>query len=231
MQLSQAQIDDEVRFWVLNQDREHALFYKLGIVDPALQAEAAALYDQYEDARQRDDLGAAMQILAKSQDFKSRALTASRERWIGWLFPLFYDHTRAELEIMLIRIQPGGIAPRGEICAVDRFNADHVAFAAHLADPMEGAVLAKAAPLAVNTADLANRCATETYASLLELSRRAASDVDGFFSGFDPSKTQSVIHPALAAHVVREGKRFVTNLATLPMTDPATPAAPMASWR
>ena len=216
MQLSQAQIEDEIRFWVLDQDREHQLFYHLGIEEPSLKAEAARLHEAYEDAKRRDDLAAAMATLDASQAFKQRALAASRAGWIGWLFPLFYDHTFAELEVMRLRIAPGGIQPRGEICAVDRFNADHVAFAAHLADPSERALIEAAGPTALAAADLVTGCAAETYASLLALSRRNAADVDTLFSGLDLKAHETVIHPALAAHVVREGKRFVGNLSALP---------------
>lgn len=209
MQLSQSQIEDEVRFWVLEQDREHQLFYRLGIQEPALKDEAARLHAAYEQAKANDDIALALRTLEASQAFKLRALAASRRAWIGWLFPLFYEHTHAELEVFRIRIAPGGIAPRGELCAVNRFNADHVAFAAHLLDPSEKPLIDAAGRIAVPAALAANQCASDSYQSLVVLSRQSAADVDGFFSAFNPAQHESVIHPALAAHVVREGRRFV----------------------
>ena len=216
MQLTQAQIENEVRFWVLDQDREHQLFYKLGFQDGALKSEAGRIHEAYEDARRRDDLGDALRILQRSQAFKQLALAEARARWVGFIYPLFLEHTFGELEIMRLRTQPGGIDPRAELCAVNQFNADHMKLAAHLLDPSERTNIMAAGRAGMPSAIAANRCAIEQYDTLLALSKRAAADVDGFFSRFDPKQVESIIHPVLAAHVVREGKRFLANVEALP---------------
>ena len=214
MQLTPTQIDDELRFW-LNQDREHNLFMFLGLEEPALKAAAKELHDRYAhlfSLRRGDNLQMMLRdVVPASQALKRRAI-AMQERgaWIGWLFPSFIAHIRDEIDVMLARIRPGGIQSRDELCFGNRMNADHLAFASHLVDPSEAtakaAIDGKLRPDAVLAT---NQCFTDTYGSLLELSRRTGREVDAFFSNLDLRAVKDVIHPALAAHVVREGKRFL----------------------
>ena len=158
-----------------------------------------------------------LQILTQAQNFKTRALAAASTHWVGWIFPLFIEHTKRELDYMLMRISPSGLSARDELCFGNRINAEHVAFAAHLLDPSEHhAFAALGTPLGTNADALANRCIQETYGSLLALSQRSGADIDKLFTGIDLTKTKSVIHPVLAAHVVREGKRFLQTMAAMP---------------
>lgn len=218
MQLTQPQIDDELRFW-LNQDKEHMLFYSLGFVDPGLKSESTRLYEAYESALSRDDLKTGLQILSQSQAFKERALALASTRWVGWIYPLFIDHTRRELTYMLARVQPGGVSPRDMLCFGNRINSEHCAFAAQLLDPTETAVQNAAQTAKGQSGAIANQCMTETYPTLLQLSQRSGSAIDQMFSGLNLASTKSIIHPALAAHVVREGKRFMSTIATLPTVE------------
>ena len=221
MPLTAAQKEDELRFW-LPQDAEHNLFFYLGFQEPGLKAAAKQLYDEYQQAfslRRGDNLHLALRnILPRSQALKMRA-RAMQDRgvWTGWIYPSFLDHTRGEMDVMLARIRPSGITSREELCFGNRMNADHLAFAAHLLDPSEAAAEALLnGKLRPNAEAVSNACFRDTYGTLREISQRVGGEVDRFFSGLDLSKVKDVIHPALAAHVVREGQRFLQTIERLP---------------
>ena len=213
MQLSPAQIQDEILFW-LKQDREHALFFKLGFDDLALKREAEAVHGLYTRAFQRGDMAMGLATLHRSQALKQRALAAVATGWRGWLFPSFIDHTWRELEAMKMRIAPGGLSSAQDICFWNRMNAEHAGFAAHLLDPVEHALHDAAMGTSRAIGQLADAsCAGQVLPSLLAMSRQAAADLNAFVS--DPAllKAKSVIHPVLAAHVQREGQRSIAALA------------------
>ena len=214
MQLSPAQKEEDVWFW-LGQDAEHMLFFTLLIEDPAFKDEAKRLYAEYDAALRRDDVGAALAVLQRSQAFKLRLLAAAKERWIGSAYPLFIEHVHRELDFMDKRIK-GQLSARDELCFGNRINAEHAAFAAHLLDPVEVAVQDQARAAAQKSAGLAQGCMTAMYPALLQMSRQAASELDQFVSGLNLAQTRSIIHPLLAAHVNREGKRFLGKIAELP---------------
>lgn len=240
--LSPAQIQDDLAFW-LNQDREHNLFFMNGFVDPILKSGAAKLFEDYTTALLlKRDLGEALSIVPRSQEFKRQALAlmsgaptpaamfASRMLGnpgnpaptppglipgsLGYIWPTFVEHTAREIDTMLARIQ-GKLRSREEICLGDRMLAEHAAFAANLLDPSEAQTSAAARDASQKTFGIANRCAEDTLATLVSLSQGAAAELDAFVKG--PLQTaKSLIHPVLAEHVRREGERFMGTLATLP---------------
>ena len=107
-----------------------------------------------------------------------------------------------------------GLRAAEETCFYDRMNADHAAFAAHLLDPSERALVdaATATSRKIGKIELAtSACATTVLPSLIALSRDAAHDLDAFVSGPLPA-ARSLIHPVLGAHVLREGRRALAVL-------------------
>ena len=218
--LTQAELDDEVRFW-LNQDREHNLFYALGFQREDLRSEAMRLHDAYAEAQARDDLGAGLAILDHAQAYKLAAKARlDAGEWLGWIWPSFIQHTHDELAHMRAKVAAGGAAsPREETCLIDRFQLEHLAFAAHLLDPGERHLDRVVTAAAIPALDAANRCAADTYETLRALSLRSAARIDQLFSAVVVAKKPppaSIIHPALGAHVVREGRRWLGTLQALP---------------
>ena len=215
--LTPTQTNDLIRFW-LNQDREHALFYALGFQDAQLRAEAMRLHDDYARALAADDLAAGMVVLERAQAFKLAALARLKTgEWLGWIWPTFLQHTFDELEMMRAKISRP-VLPRAELCAIDRFNLEHLAFAAHLFDPSEKALQAATTEAAAPALATANRCAADTYATLRDLSLRSGAAIDRLFTDVT-SRTPppaSIIHPALGAHVVREGRHWLDTMRSLP---------------
>lgn len=203
-------MQDDFAFWG-NQATEHALFMHLGLEDPALKAEALRLYESMKAAY---DAGPAGQehflfLLGRSMEFKQRVLARLLQgEWLGWLYPLFVDHILREEAYFLAKLQ-GMLPPLEEAPTWLRFMREHAQFAAHLIDPTESAAIATAGQQAGQLARLEGGCAVTCSPQLLALSERQGRELDQFFSTMKPANPKSIIHPALAAHVVREGRRFV----------------------
>lgn len=229
------QVQDEALFWLGSQDREHMLFLKLGM-DPAasngMQAEASRLHAAYEDANRRRDISALLALSTPSQALKRTAYDASRQKWIGWLFPLFYDHTRREIDYALTRIHRGSqrpLSPQEEICFWTQIGAEHAAMTAQLLDPTEKLAMQLAMREYTKMDQLHTSCAGQIMPSLLALTTRSAKELDSFFTTAEKAKLKSVIHPVLVAHIVREGRRFVQTMQALSNGPPRVTTAGL--WR
>lgn len=161
----------------------------------------------------------AVDLTLQLRDFQTHVYdTQVGGQWVGWLFPSFIDHTRREGDFFL-RLLNGEVAELGlasELCNWIRFMREHAQFAAHLLDPSEAPLIMEAHAQAADLGSLEEGCSSIGPA-FMELTKRAGEALDGYFSALDvgPGGVQSVIHPALAKHVVREGRMFLELLGHL----------------
>lgn len=219
---------DEIVFWS-RQLSEHALFMQLGLTDPKLKTAAATQHAVWEEFRKSlaglttDQAGLArdrvIPLAMGLRELKTQVVTAQAGgQWLGWLFPTFIDHTRRELDYFVGKITGQLADPREEVCTWTHFMAEHAAFAAHLLDPQEVQLVAQANGLTDAFVLIGNGCVSSTMSSLLSLGMQAGRELDAYFqlSGIGTARVKSVIHPALADHVVREGARFLQTLGSLP---------------
>lgn len=208
------QIRNDILFWLGNQDREHNLFLKLGI-DPNtrrdLYNEASRLNTAYTTANNAGNLEELVRLSGPSQALKTEAYNAAKTGWIGWLFPVFYDHIRREIDFALTRINRP-VSPQEEICFWTQIGAEHAVMAAHLLDPTESAAIHEAMTRYTNMKSLHDACRAQIIPSMVALTERAAKELDTFFTGAAIAKPQSVIHPVLQDHIIREGRRFVQTM-------------------
>ena len=217
-----AQIEDDVRFW-LGQDAEHNLFLALGFQDAPLKDQALRLHGAMAEALQKDDLGAALALVPQSQAFKQRALAQARQRWTGWNYPAFIDHLHREIDWMLVRrlARPTGLESPEELCAANQLTADHAVLAAYLLDPSEHALIGQALQLHGQAKQLAVAgCAQAVLPSVVAISRQALADADRFVNTVRTRNAASIIHPILAAHIDREGKRWLGRVSSIPVPVP-----------
>ena len=214
------QIRDDILFWLGSQDREHMTFLNLGIDQGAagpLKAEAARLQAAYESAARTQNVQEMLRLAWPSQALKQRAYAESQQRWIGWLFPVFYDHVRREIDYALTRIQRP-LSAQEEVCFWTQIGAEHAVMAAHLLDPMEVQAFQEAMNQYVKMDGLHKSCAGQIMPSMVALTERSARELDRFFTTAERANLKSVIHPTLAAHIVREGRRFVQTMQALNVT-------------
>lgn len=208
---TQEQIYNEVGFWLAQQDREHMLFLQLGLDDPQLKAEATQLHNAYTQAAQSGDINTLLNLAAQSQDLKTRCLEQSKMRWIGWLFPLFYEHIRREIDYGLTKIQRD-LTAEEEACFWTQIGAEHAIMAVHLLDPSEKEAAIAGYEEFKKLENLHSNCQQQVMPTFVELSKRAAVDLDAFFNEAKAAKVKSVIHPVLADHIIREGQRFIETM-------------------
>ena len=211
------QIQNDILFWLGSQDREHMTFLNLGI-DPSaagsLKTEAARLQAAYENAARTQNVQEMLRLSGPSQALKRAAYTESQKRWIGWLFPVFYDHIRREIDYALTRIQRP-LSAQEEICFWTQIGAEHAVMAAHLLDPTEARAFQEAMNQYAKMDNLHKSCASQIMPSMVALTERSARELNRFFTTAERANLKSVIHPTLAAHIVREGRRFVQTMSRL----------------
>ena len=222
--LAPPKAEEDILFWLGDQDREHMLFIKLGI-DPTsagarLHAEASRLHVAFENAARTQNLQELVRLSGPSQQLKRSAYALSQQQWIGWLFPIFYDHVRRETDYALTRIQRP-LTPQEEICYWTQIGAEHASMAAHLLDPTELIPFQQAMAEYVKMDNLHKSCAAQVMPSMQALTERAARELDAFFTNTKQKKPKSVIHPVLQDHIIREGRRFVQTMQLLNTTNHA----------
>lgn len=219
--------DLQIDFWA-RQFSEHALFLSLGIVaDPGLSKEAERQQGLWDAFRSSGLSGQAakdrvIELATKLATLKGDVLARLEGgEWLGWLFPSFVRHILSELLWFTSRLEAKAAPAYGQedVRSWLRLMAEHAAFAAHLLDPVEVKLIREARTLLGALQGLGG-CGS-TLPTLVDLSDRAGRQLDQYLvaSGIGTPKVKSVIHPVLAAHVVREGRMFLEILArtrTLP---------------
>lgn len=221
-----------INFWP-RQLRDHCLFMALGLVPQDLKDEATSLQLDWDNfinvfpsnptpTELTDAMDQARSMCVTLRAYKSKVydLLIAGE-WEGWLFPSFVDHTRRELDYFVAaisgqQIQNGFARASNELCTWLQFMAEHAAFAAHLLDPRERMLFKQALALQEKMQDLEDGCKSMEQ-GFIGLSLHAGQLLDKYFvtSGIGTPTVQSVIHPVLALHVVREGRMFLRTLQEL----------------
>lgn len=210
---------DEIRFWS-RQLSEHALFFSMGLEVEPYRSQAAAIHNDWETARTKlssSDLANARAIIGpvttNLRDWQTGVIALLETRWLGWLSPLFWWHTMRELQYFVARAWYGGWPADTTLQQNLQFMREHAEFAAHLLDPAARDLITGAVDCAKTFADVEQGCCASITPALLELSTRAGNKLDAYLTQ-NPisSPALGTIHPVLADHVVREGKRFLITM-------------------
>lgn len=214
---------DEIAFWS-RQLSEHALFFSLGLELEPYKSQAKALHADWERARAAlagaGNVATAQALVysptVNLQTWQTAVAQLQGSQWIGWLPPLFWDHTLRELQYFVARAWGGGLPPETTLAQNLRFMREHAEFAAHLLDPSQGPLIAGAVGIAREFAAVEAQCCAALTPTLLALSTRAGQDLDAYLTGQPvASPAAGTIHPVLADHVVREGRRYLATLGEL----------------
>lgn len=213
----------DIVFWS-RQLSEHALFFSMGLEVAPYKTQASSLHDDLERARAAiasapdyaSAAGAAYAPVQNLSTWQQGVMSDLETRWLGWLPPLFWDHTLQELRYFTARVWGSGMPPGVTLAENLRFMREHAEFAAHLLDPTAEDLIAEAQAAVASFRSIEANCCAKLTPVLLDFSRRAGEQLDRYFTG-NPiaSPTKGVIHPVLADHVVREGRRFLETLPTL----------------
>jgi hypothetical protein len=229
-------ISDLIVFWS-RQLSEHALFLSLGIEMLDVRRDALDQHRNWE--KFRETKVARLKPLSDPGPVAEEALELSRVlrglkthiydrldggEWLGWIFPSFVDHTRRELDYFVeavTREQEGKKRSRKDTVSEElsswlRFMREHAGFAAHLLDPEEKDLHRRAMAIEDELGRAEQLCAGGME-QLVTLSDKAGKILDSYFhsSGLGTRQTKSIVHPILAAHVVREGEEFLRTIKLL----------------
>lgn len=220
---TQAQIDDEILFWLGQQEREHMMLMVLGVQEPNIRAEALKLHQTYEAAAARQDTRTLLTLTGPSQALKRAAQQAATTGWIGFLYPGLYGHMIDEVDYALKRAA-GQMTPRDATCFWAKERAELAIVTAKLLDPSETEMTKTAMQHHVNLRDLQNACRRPSMDGLSTRALlQAVTALDRFEEG-DVPRAKNIIPPMLAAHELREGRRAEAILAAMSRT-PTTPGS------
>lgn len=208
---------DEIEFWS-RQLSEHALFVHLGLLDQPLRVRALELHQAWEEYRKirknlppREVGGRALALAIDTRAFLNHVYDRlAKGQWIGWLWPLFIDHLRREGDYFIDIMQHKTPDTEATCKTWLVFMAEHAAFAAHLLDPTEATKIRQATAFIGEFERLHGGC-NAMNEQLLTMTKKAGTDLDQYFGqlGVGSPNLKSIIHPVLAEHVVREGRRFL----------------------
>lgn len=214
---------DEINFWS-RQLAEHALFLQLGLVDTPLKIRAQELHEQWQQLHNtlsklpvREAAAEALRLAIELRGLQNHLLERqAKGQWIGWLWPLFIDHTRREGDYFIGRLQHKMLSSENECQTWLTFMAEHAAFTAHLLDPTEGGSIQRATGFITEFERLRGGCAA-LNGQLLEFTEKAGVGLDNYLKnlGVGTPQLKSIIHPVLAEHVMREGQRFLQEVRRL----------------
>ena len=192
---------DNIAFWS-KQMSEHCLFMQLGFVDDNLKKRAGDLHKRWENG---DDL---YSLINDTRKLKMDALKKISTTWIGWLFPSFIEHILLELDYFNDKLNNRVLSEDEEISFWNKIVGDHAGFTSHLLDPSEKELI-----------DISNSIQYKTEMIIeseekmwLVLSIKMAKELVDFHIQSKTLKPQSVIHPVLLDHVIREEKRAYDTL-------------------
>ena len=210
---------DDIEFWS-RQLSEHALFMQLGLDDKRLKSGAEGLHAQWERYRHGSrTIPAAISLVIATRELQTEVHSRLiGGEWLGWLWPLFIDHIRREGDYFLTKLQGQMLSDTDECKTWLTFMAEHAAFAAHLLDPSETLRIQQAIGLLGNFNHLWQGCGTSMNEQLLSLTTHSGLDLDAYLKSLrigTLGAVRSIIHPALAEHVVREGQRFLLTISAL----------------
>ena len=199
--------------------QEHCIFLFAGIVDPDLRVEALNLYQQWEALRARlhaSTVGDVYNLLQTTIGYKKRVLDAilTSGAWKGSIGAGFSDHVIREAEYFASKLRGETMSQCDEARFWNEISGDHACFASALLDPIfEGDLAKKARSTCDKIHGLNERGCSQTF---IDLSLNAAKELDAFNrtaqAGSIAGTVQSIIHPALLSHVIREGERSIQTM-------------------
>lgn len=217
--LTPQQIEDEIFFWLGQQEKEHMLFMMQGLQDIPLQHEAARLFRLYEDADKKRSAPALLGLVGASQALKQAAFQASSERWIGWLMPLFYEHMIQEIAYAMARIKRD-VLPRDVTSFWAKERSDASILTAKGLDPTETKLSLQAMRNHALLRDLSVASRRMSHGNLAANVFQATTMLNGLLDSAELAKAKKIVHPLLIQHEVREGKKAEVVLQSLMHTQP-----------
>jgi hypothetical protein len=189
---------------------EHALFLHLLLHEPTLKAQGLSLYQRWREFLLRGPLLDKPQLFALLDETRAykegvlRRLEAGE--WIGATYPTFVKHVLRELVYFEEKLAGVQFSAADETAFWNVTNSEHATFASHLLDPVESELHDEAESTSRRIGALPN---TNDLASIV-MAIEAGANLDKWNKTREQEQLlgqlQSIIHPTLQSHVIREGE-------------------------
>ncbi len=192
----------------LAQLRQQALAFQRQFMEHLATVQRATIDRENFQRLNRQTLDLVLPLI----DFKVRVEDAQRRGQVRSLvYPSFAAHIRAEAERFTGRLDQlsrgDATLDLGELVQFwMRIMEEHATFAAHLLDPEEAALIEQARATAANF-----RALRTSGADIITLFTAAETIIhfkETTGAGIEAAQIQSIIHPALADHILREAIKF-----------------------
>jgi len=226
-------LQDEYLFWIV-QMGEHAMFLStaldatsLRLLNKAnLKERGAKFYEQTLVAKNQKftvaNIPVTIQWLTALEQWLEELAVLSKTHWIGYVYPSVIQHYLSELRYFKMKLEVFAgqkeLPPlEQEIEYWNKWSEDHAALIARLLDPVEDAffndVLASKQEFTeILHEDLEIQAMINTSLSAID---ELNSKFGVIFNRLQGKNLVSIIHPALLAHIIREGNRALALLEAL----------------
>lgn len=210
-QANQVALPDDVAFWS-RQLAEHALFLHLMLQDPQLKAQALALHNLWMQTMLTG--GDISRPLSELLAFKRMVLARlERGEWLGWALPSFVQHILLEGDYFQRRLQ-GGVNAGQDFQTWLEIVKGHADIGPKLIDPKAEGFAEQAKPLSQRVAQLQSRCNVRTIEhQCLVDADQAIQQANAWVRNVPVGL--NIVHPTLAAHILREHDRALLVTRTL----------------
>jgi hypothetical protein len=199
----------------------------LGLVNAGLKQQAEVMWKKWDlFLRASKSPREFVKMSDEYQTFLTVIIERQNLEWLGWLPPLWIEHTRRENDLFTGNVKQAlgqveasaMLTPAAEFKAWIRNEHDHALTLRQLLDPTEGKRIELAQNLANQFGGLYNQ-ATSVTPPLVLGAEQATEALDAFVVALNvglgkapPESAKSVIPPLIVEHVLREGRRFLNVL-------------------
>jgi hypothetical protein len=198
---NQVPLQDDVQFWT-TQLTEHALFLYLMLEEPRVKNLALQLYNFW-----REGTGDVLRPMDELIAFKQMVLSRLKSgEWLGWALPSFVQHILYEAQYFRSRLFQGTTAA-ADVNTWLQIVKDHADVGPKLIDPAANQYANQAAPLSAQIAGLQSRCSSALSHQCLSDADAAMTQANAWVRGIPEGL--NIVHPALAAHILRENSRGI----------------------
>jgi hypothetical protein len=201
---NQIPLDDDVRFWS-TQMTEHGLFLHLMLEEPSLKAQALQLHQLWKRTMETgaDPLPPLNELIS----FKQMVLGRLRSgQWLGWALPSFVQHIMYEAEYFRSRLG-AGTGSAADVNTWLQIVKDHADVGPKLLDPVINNYADQARPLSARIGGLQRMCSSALSHQCLSDADQALQQANTWVRGIPAG--MNIVHPALAAHILRENTRGI----------------------
>lgn len=212
---------------------EHADFFAMLMPGVDLEPERAQAQEFQDLFRDRFDLARGHRFTKDTYVAFNRATIELAKRFMDWKFSMreaqvsgkiqtlvwssFFEAAAVEVQRFIARLEHynrGNVElDRKEVVSFwSHDTAGHLSMIAHMLDPLEKTLVSRALEMSDRWRKVDPEAAGDAGDPLLQAEQEVIDFKTAIYKGIDTARVQSIMHPAMADHMKREGLRFIDEL-------------------